>query len=42
MKKVLKILSIALTVVLVIGIFSCATPVLAAKVTEKDSIESTV
>ena len=42
MKKALKILSIALTVVLVIGIFSCATPVFAAEVTEKDSIESTL
>ena len=42
MKKVLKILSIALTVALIIGIFSCATPVFAAEVTERDSINSTV
>ena len=42
MKKALKILSIALTVVLSIGIFSCATPVFAAKVTEKDSLISTL
>lgn len=42
MKKALKILSIALTVVLIIGIFSCATPVFAAEVTEKGSIESTL
>jgi len=42
MKKLLKILSVVLTVVLIIGIFSCATPVFAAEVTEKDSIESTL
>ncbi len=38
MKKVLKVLSIALTVVLVIGIFSCATPVFATEVTEKENL----
>lgn len=42
MKKVLKVLSIVLTVVLLIGIFSCATPVFAAEITDKDSIESTL
>ena len=42
MKKVLKILSVVLTVGLIIGIFSCATPVFAAEVTEKDSIELTL
>ena len=42
MKKALKILSVALTVVLIIGIFSCATSVFAAEVTEKDSVESTL
>ena len=42
MKKVLKILSIVLTVALLCGIFSCATPVFAAEVTEKDCIESTL
>lgn len=42
MKKTLKFLSIVLTVVLIIGIFSCATPVFAAEVTEKESLLSTV
>ena len=42
MKKALKILSVALTVVLLIGIFSCATPVFAAEVREKDVLNLTV
>ena len=42
MKKVLKVLSIALTVVLIMGVFSCATPVFAAEVTEKEDLNSTL
>ncbi len=42
MKKGLKFLSVVLTVTLAIGVFSCAPPVFAAELTEKDSINSIV